>query len=133
MDRDEVIGEQRILVRDGELAATGSWVYVWMADDDVFYVGATGLPPVIRSWLHLHDDAPEIGRVRAHHPGALHGSVEVRAFQLADDVDRQRVKQLLLAHLGLAADEEPGTDDEAAAATHILRRLDLTGRPARGV
>ncbi len=68
--------------------------------------------------------------MRAHHPEALHGPVEVSAFQLADDVDRQRVKQLLLTHLGMAADQEPGTDGEAAAATAILRRLDLTDRPS---
>src|SRR4051812_44484179 len=36
----------------------------------VVYVGATGLHPAARAWLHLHDPDPEVGRAAALHPDA---------------------------------------------------------------
>jgi hypothetical protein len=49
-----------------------SWVYAWFseADQGVVYVGATQLPPQVRTWLHLHDPDPDIGRLAARLPGA---------------------------------------------------------------
>lgn len=125
MARKGIADEQRLLVEDGQLVAPGSWVYVWAKGNDVLYVGATGLPPAIRTWLHLHDDSPEVGRVRAEHPEALRGCVTVRAFELAEGLDRQRVRQCLLAELGQAT-EEVGTDEERVAALDILERLSST-------
>ena len=52
-------------VRAGELEPGPQWVYAWLAHDGVVYVGATALHPATRTWLHLHHDDPEIGRMRA--------------------------------------------------------------------
>ena len=52
-------------VRAGELESGRQWVYAWLARDGVVYVGATALHPETRTWLHLHHEDPEIGRMRA--------------------------------------------------------------------
>jgi hypothetical protein len=60
-------------VRNGEIVEDGSWVYLWLRPDHrqrVIYVGATGLPPAVRTWLHLHHEDPEIGRVASGYPAA---------------------------------------------------------------
>jgi len=47
-----------VRVRDGELQA-GNWVYAWIDKaGPVVYVGATGLDPRTRVWLHVHDPDP---------------------------------------------------------------------------
>ncbi len=40
-------------VRAGELFDAGSWLYAWFRQTDrrVVYVGGTGLPPAVRTWL----------------------------------------------------------------------------------
>lgn len=90
--------EVRIDLIDGEFADEMSWIYVWMRADTgaIFYVGATPLPPAVRTWLHLHDEDPDIGRVRAQRPDALQGEVIVRAFELGPGFDRQEVKRALI-------------------------------------
>ena len=58
-------------VRAGELEAQGSWIYAWLrvgAERPVVYVGATGLHPATRAWLHLHHEDPDVGRVAAAYP-----------------------------------------------------------------
>ena len=68
---------QVLRVRGGELAGTGSWVYVWLRagerDHPVVYVGGTGLPPAVRTWLHLHDSDPDVGRLAARYPAGPGG------------------------------------------------------------
>jgi hypothetical protein len=85
-----VIRELR--VRDGELEPAGRWVYAWVARDGVVYVGATELDPETRTWLHLHHESPEIGRMRARFPSLAEEELDVIALRLDDDVDRQRVR-----------------------------------------
>ncbi len=106
-----IVTEKTVRVRDGEIAGDISWVYAWVrpVSGEVVYVGATALPPGARTWLHLHHDNPAFGRIRAEHPEALEGDITVRAFRLADGLDRQRVKQALLELLA---------GDTTAADTH---------------
>ncbi len=88
-------------VRAGELVETGAWLYAWLTVPaaDVLYVGCTRLPPQVRTWLHLHDPDPDVGRVAARHPAVLSSPVDVLAFPLSDGLDRQAVKSALIAAL----------------------------------
>ena len=91
-------------VRAGELEAGPQWVYAWLARDGVVYVGATTLHPETRTWLHLHHDDPQIGRMRARFDQLAAEELDVVAVELADGVDRQRVRHgavTLLAERGL--------------------------------
>ena len=125
MDGHEVLRETIVRVAEGELTDVGSWVYVWVKAGTIVYVGATGLPPEVRTWLHLHHEDPAIGRVRAEHPAALEGQVEIHAYQLDPSVDRQAVRRALTELLN--DDEVPiGDDSEGpafAAAREIVQRL----------
>jgi hypothetical protein len=89
-------------VRDGELVGVGSWVYAWLrpgADRPVVYVGSTGVPPVVRIWLHLHDSDPDIGRVKARYPDVAHEPLDVLAFPVPSRLDRAAVKTALVDRL----------------------------------
>jgi hypothetical protein len=79
-------------VRDGELEPGGQWVYAWLADDGVVYVGATALHPETRTWLHLHHADAEVGRLRARFPALGETELVVLALPLPPDADRQRVR-----------------------------------------
>ena len=79
-------------VREGELESGPQWVYAWVAHDGVVYVGATALHPATRTWLHLHHDDPDIGRMRARFDELATEELDVVAVELADDVDRQQVR-----------------------------------------
>ena len=52
-------------VRDRDVVPEESWVYIWIRalTKSVIYVGATGLHPSLRTWLHLNHANPEVGRV----------------------------------------------------------------------
>ena len=82
----------RLQVRSGELETDGQWVYAWIGPAGVVYVGATTLHPATRTWLHLHDEKPEVGRMRARYPELANEELDVVAVALADDVDRQQVR-----------------------------------------
>ena len=93
-------------VRGGELEAE-PWVYAWVARDGVVYVGATALHPATRTWLHLHDADPDVGRMRARFPELAGEDLDVVALPLPGDVDRQRVRHgavALLAERGLLSE-----------------------------
>jgi hypothetical protein len=79
-------------VRNGELEGDGQWVYAWIGPAGVVYVGATTLHPATRTWLHLHDDDPDIARVAARYGAWRDEELDVVAVPLADDVDRQQVR-----------------------------------------
>lgn len=98
MNDEPLVGEPVVLsVRHGELAEARSWVYVWLRLEtrEVLYVGSTGMPPAARTWLHLHHEDPDVGRMRAHHPEALSGDVTVYAYALRTDLDRHEVRDAL--------------------------------------
>ena len=87
-------------VRNGELEGDGQWVYAWIGPAGVVYVGATTLHPATRTWLHLHDENPEIGRMRARYPELASEELDVVAVRLAEDVDRQQVRHSAVRLLG---------------------------------
>jgi len=123
-------------VRDGELADAGSWVYVWIDEAAlVVYVGATGLDPQTRAWLHLHHDDPEIGRLAARFSRLLTSELDVLAMSVPEAVSRADVRDLLgarLAEEGLLADDaitdhlqlvlDPG-EETVELVEHFVARL----------
>jgi hypothetical protein len=86
-------------VREGKLE-NEAWVYAWAAGDGVVYVGATALHPAARTWLHLNDDDPDVGRMRARYPELATEELQVLAWQLPEDVDRQQVRHGAVTLLG---------------------------------
>jgi hypothetical protein len=98
-------------VRGGEIVDSGSWVYAWCrkaGNGGVVYVGATGLDPATRAWLHLHDPNPAVGRVLALLPTAGVDSFDVVALRLPSELSRPDVKAAVITRLSqrglLAAD-----------------------------
>ncbi len=85
-------------VRGGELEPDGQWVYAWVGRDGVVYVGATALHPATRTWLLLHHEDPNVGRLRARYD-SLGEDLDVVAVRLPDDVDRQQVRHGAVAAL----------------------------------
>jgi hypothetical protein len=129
-----VDGEFLVLsVRDGELAQSGNWVYVWLvrdADFAVVYVGATGLGPETRVWLHLHDSDPEVGRMAARFERIASAELDVLAMRVPDEVSRADVRDAVGARL-----EEEGLLAPGAIVDHLLplvepspECLELAGR-----
>ncbi|MHC4959396.1 MAG: hypothetical protein ACYTGN_13595 [Planctomycetota bacterium] len=116
---EPLVTEKTVRVRDGEIAGHISWVYVWMRPQsgEVVYVGSTTLPPGARTWLHLHHHDPALGRIRAECPEALRGDITVRAFRLADGLDRKAVKAALVAVLDGA---DAAADEPTLRAAHAI-------------
>jgi len=99
-------------------------------------VGATALHPATRTWLHLHDEDPNVGRMRERFPELADEELRVVAVPLPGDVDRQRVRHgavALLGERGLLSDRhvcdppleaKPTAEAEelAAAVAERLRR-----------
>jgi hypothetical protein len=83
-------------VRDGELEAE-PWVYAWLAKHGVVYVGATALHPATRTWLHLHDEDPNVGRMRERYSELAGEELDVLALRLPPEVDRQQVRHSAVA------------------------------------
>ena len=79
-------------VRGGELESGAQWVYAWLAHDGVVYVGATALHPETRTWLHLHHEDPDVGRMRARFPELAAEELDVLAVELPSGVDRQQIR-----------------------------------------
>lgn len=121
---DPIGREQRFPVDTGTFDDEGSWVYVWRRrDGEVAYVGATGMPPKVRAWLHLHHDDPEVGRIRAHHPALATERVEVLAFEIAGPIHRQAVRSALAAILAVQEPDPSLPRDAVEAAVAIAARL----------
>jgi hypothetical protein len=109
-------------VRGGELVEQGSWVYVWIGPDDaVVYVGATGLDPSTRVWLHLHDDDPDVGRMRAQFEQLAETRLAVLAMRVPGAVPRAEVRDVLGARLG-----EENMLGSAAITDHLQLVLEPT-------
>ena len=107
-------------VRDGDLADARNWVYVWVDEAGlVVYVGATGLDPRTRVWLHLHDGDPEVGRIAARFERLSSAQLDVLAMEVPDEVSRADVRDALGARL---ADE--GLLAEDAVTDHLQLVLD---------
>jgi hypothetical protein len=107
-------------VRDGELVEQGSWVYAWVGPDGaVVYVGATGLDPRTRVWLHVHDDDPDVGRMRARFEGLADTRLDVLAMRVPEEVSRADVRDVLGVRLG-----EEGVLGGHAITDHLQLALD---------
>ena len=130
-------------VHGGEITDAGSWVYAWLrvdGDRPVIYVGATGLQPGTRAWLHLHDPDPDIGRVAARYPASLDEPLEVVAVQVPEGVSRSDTKTVAIARLaeaGLLSEHYVGDSPvadlppvAAAAGRPIERLVSYVGRHA---
>jgi hypothetical protein len=95
-------------VRDGELDEE-NWVYTWIdADGAVVYVGATGLDPRTRVWLHLHDPDPDVGRMSARFERLADTQLEVLAMHVPGELSRAEVRDVLgerLREEGLLGDD----------------------------
>jgi hypothetical protein len=108
-------------IRDGAIEDAGSWLYAWVPEGGagVVYVGGTGMPPALRSWLHLHGEEAGVARLVHRRPGAGAESFDVLAFRLPDDLDRSAAKRELVRQLAarslLAPDfvgDDPGGAEE---------------------
>lgn len=122
MDRD---GVTVLRVREGRLVDTGSWVYVWLRRAEpqrpVLYVGGTGLPPAVRTWLHLNDPDPDVGRLAARYPDLATQPLDVLAFELPEPLPRPLVKAALIERLHRAdLLSEQYIGDPPAAGTSIV-------------
>lgn len=102
-------------MRGGELADACSWVYVWVKADaeqrPVIYVGGTGLPPAVRTWLHLHDSDPEVGRLAARYGALTREDLDVLAFAVPAHLARRLVKAAVVQQLhdqGMIAEQYVG-------------------------
>ena len=123
-------------VRGGDLADAGDWVYTWIEETGlVVYVGATGLDPHTRIWLHVHHDDPEIGRMAARLSRLPSSELDVLAMMIPEEVSRADVRDVLGARLadeGLLADDaitdhlqlvlDPG-EDALELVEHYIARL----------
>jgi hypothetical protein len=134
-------------VRNGEMADVGCWVYVWVTVNNqqrpVVYVGATGLPPAVRTWLHLHDSDPDVGRIAARYCEVAREDLDVLAFRVPGELSRRRVKAAViqrLHHQGLLAekyigdlpDTHPPVEGAAEMAEKVVARVIAHGQAAGG-
>ena len=87
-----------VRVDEGEVAGE-NWVYTWIDADRVVYVGATGLDPRTRVWLHLNDPDPDVGRIRARFDGLSTATLEVLAMRVPEAIPRAEVRDVLGARL----------------------------------
>jgi hypothetical protein len=101
-------GAQVFHMENREVVPNESWVYVWVRDgtNAIVYVGATGVAPALRSWLHLNHEEPSVGRIAAKYPevgGDLSEHFTVIAFPVDQTVERIDVKQFLETALSEAS------------------------------
>lgn len=122
-------------VRDGQLEGE-PWVYAWVGPDGVVYVGATALHPATRTWLHLHDDDPDVGRMRARYAELASEELDVLALRLPAGVDRQQVRHGAVARLaerGLLSErhvcDQPQPADPTAEADELVGAVEKHLRP----
>ena len=110
-----------VSVRDGELDEE-NWVYTWIdADGAVVYVGATGLDPRTRVWLHLHDPDPDVGRMSASFERLADTQLEVLAMRVPGELSRAEVRDVLGERL-----REEGLLGEDAITDHLQLVLQAT-------
>lgn len=121
-------------VREGDVGEE-NWVYVWLEEArEVVYVGATGLDPYTRVWLHLHDADPEVGRMAARFPRLSNAELDVLAMRVPDGILRADVRDVLgarIAEEGLLAEDaitdhlqlplEPSPEAEELAERFVAR------------
>lgn len=120
---------QITIVLNGQLEHDGSWLYVWMESKRraVAYVGGTGIDPTLRTWLHLNDHDPAIGRIRALLPSLEDTGFEVLAFPLPVEISRPGAKRGFIARLNAAGLLGPAYLGQAPETASIPESME-TGR-----
>jgi hypothetical protein len=99
-----------------------NWVYTWIdAAGAVVYVGATGLDPRTRVWLHLHDPDPDIGRMSARFERLADTQLEVLAMRVPGELSRAEVRDVLGERL-----RQEGLLGEDAITDHLQLVLHAT-------
>lgn len=118
-----------VRVRGGELEPE-PWVYAWVAPHGVIYVGATALHPATRTWLHLSDEDPNVGRLRARYPAHADEELDVLAVPLEAATDRQQARHdavRLLAVRGLLSErhvcDPPGEGEPTAESEALVEAI----------
>ena len=89
----------KFLVRNGHVATEDSWIYVWLHQKQIIYIGATWLHPMARAEVHFHGQTEEIRVVRAGLEKAginLDDEFTVLAFPVPAGLDRQTLKRCLI-------------------------------------
>jgi hypothetical protein len=110
-----------VRVRDADLDEE-NWVYTWIdADGAVVYVGATGLDPRTRVWLHLHDPDPDAGRRSGRFERLADVLLEVLAMRVPDELSRAEVRDVLGERL-----RDEGLLGEDAITDHLQLVLEAT-------
>jgi hypothetical protein len=110
-----------VRVRDADLDEE-NWVYTWIdADGAVVYVGATGLDPRTRVWLHLHDPDPDAGRRSGRFERLADVPLEVLAMRVPDELSRAEVRDVLGERL-----RDEGLLGEDAITDHLQLVLEAT-------
>ena len=98
-------------------------MYAWLERGAVVYVGATGLAPATRTWLHVHDPDPEVGRMAARFERLAEAELDVLAMRVPDEVSRADIRDAVGARL-----EEEGLLAPGAIIDHRCRSWSLRPR-----
>jgi hypothetical protein len=85
------------------------------------YVGATGLDPQTRVWLHLNDPDPEVGRISARYERLADAALEILAMRVPGELSRAEVRDVLGERL-----REEGLLGEGAITDHLQLVLEPT-------
>lgn len=105
----------------GGRLADESWAYVVLSGTGrVLHVGATGLPPMVRLWLHLNDPDPAVGRLRVEVDADDLLDAVVVAVEVPAGVDRRAVRDLV---------RRWSVDDEGSAAADPTAGPVVPGAP----
>lgn len=84
------------------------------------HVGGTAFDPELRTHVHLTDDDPALGRVKAQIPEATDGDFDVLAFRLPPSADRAMAKTALIAALDDI--DRPSGDEVVDGIVQSVRR-----------
>lgn len=84
------------LLNDHPVAGPG-WVYAWIHDRRIFYIGATWLHPAARAERHLHAETQDPRSLAIREVvRALDTSPSIVAVPVPSDLDRQAMKWALI-------------------------------------
>ncbi|MDP3891249.1 hypothetical protein [Nocardioides sp.] len=108
-------------IRDGHPIDGPGWVYVWLLDGRVLYVGATWVHPAARAELHLSNENADPRSVAIRKRLAAPGGTPptIIGLPVSADADRQALKHALIAACrdrGWLSQEfvEPGSNHDGA-------------------
>jgi len=85
-------------LENGHPVAGPGWVYAWIVDGRIFYIGATWLHPAVRAEMHLHDETedPRSLAIREF-LNASSAAPTIVAIPVPMGLDRKAMKDALIA------------------------------------